>query len=185
MDFIFHYLRNGYCFQWVAYLKQRERFFIRNSPFENEKLQLRVNRLGHKKFGTIAGGMNIKPKYSRRFHRINIDEEVNLELTGDAYSRCRIKNMSVGGMFIAGCSPQENMENCKVNIYNNQKTKKLRFQASVSVVWSNEEGVGLKFTAMNPDSYMFLRTTLINNAEQPAAIIYDLARACPFEITNA
>lgn len=77
------------------------------------------------------------------------------------------------------------MENCEIKIYNNQKYKKPRFQASVVVAWNNEEGVGFKFTAMNPDSYMFLRTKLINNSELLAIILYDLTRTCPFEIANA
>lgn len=126
--------------------------------------------------------MNIESKNRRRFHRINIDKEANLELNGGCYDGCLIKNMSVGGMFVAGCPPQKNKVNGVIIIYNNTKSEIPPFQAAVSVAWSNEEGIGLEFTAMNPDSYDFLRTTLINNAEQRSVILHDLTRTCPFEI---
>jgi len=129
--------------------------------------------------------MKIQLKDRRRFHRINLDEEVNLELSGVTYNRCRIKNISIGGMFVDGCFPPKNMKNCEITISDNQKSREPRFQASVVVAWTSEEGVGFKFTAMNPDSYMFLRRKLINSAELLAIILYDLTRTCPFEVANA
>lgn len=129
--------------------------------------------------------MNINSKDRRRYHRINIDEEVNLELSGVTYNRCRIKNISIGGMFIDGCFPPKNMENCEIKISYKQQSKEPSFQASVVVAWKNEEGVGFKFTAMNSDSHMFLRRKLINNTELLDTILYDLTRNCPFEIANA
>lgn len=88
-------------------------------------------------------------------------------------------------MFVDGCFPPKNMENFEIKISNKQKSKEPPFQASVVVAWNNGEGVGLKFTAMNPDSYMFLRRKLINNTELLDTILYDLTRTCPFEIANA
>lgn len=127
----------------------------------------------------------IQAKDRRRFHRVNMDEEVDVELSGVVYNRCRIKNISIGGMFIDGCFPPKKTENFEIKISDKQKIKEPRFQASVVVAWNNKEGVGLKFTAMNSDSYMFLRSKLINSAELLAIILYDLTRTCPFEIVNA
>ena len=174
---------NGYCFKNETPLKRKEPgFFYSLSPVDKAAIKSTPG-LSQKIHHSLAK-MNIQSKYRRRFHRVNIDEEVNLESTGDAYNHCRVKNMSVGGMFVAGFFPQKNAENCKIKIYAHPNSNKPCFRAAVSVVWNNEEGSGLKFTAMNPESYMFLRTTLINNAEQPAVIIYDLAKPCPFEIAH-
>jgi len=129
--------------------------------------------------------MDTHTRDRRRFHRIPIDGEVDLEFSGDIYNKCQIRNMSLGGMFVAGCCPDKMTEDCLVNFFRTARSDGTRFQAAAKVVWASEEGVGLQFLSMTQESYLLLRTTLINNAEQPSVIMHEIAKARPFVIANS
>ena len=126
----------------------------------------------------------MKASEQRKFHRINFDEDVFMDFADNTSDCCRIKNISLGGMFISGHSPRKETETCQIRFYYNAKLKEPRLRASAKVVWRNEEGVGIKFTAMSYDNYMSLLTTLLNKAEQPSIILREFPKACPFEITS-
>jgi len=126
----------------------------------------------------------MKSENRRNFHRVNLDERVDLGFIEDNYNGCQIKNLSLGGMFVLGSFSQTQMENRQIDIFIKTKSERTRLHASATVVWGNEEGVGLKFTSMTKDNYMSLLTTLINNAERPAIIQYEFLKSCPFEIKH-
>ena len=128
--------------------------------------------------------MNIKFENRRKFHRINFDGQVNLDFMGDRHDHCQIKNLSLSGMFVTGDFPQQQTENCFINISLKAKSEEIHLQASAKVAWGNIEGVGLQFTSMKFDSYMSLLSTLINNAEQPSIILHQFPKNSPFEITS-
>ena len=128
--------------------------------------------------------MNIKFENRRKFHRINFDGQVNLDFMGDRYDHFQIKNLSLSGMFVTGDFPQQQTENCLINLSLKAKSEEIHLQASVKVAWGNIEGVGLQFTSMKLDSYMSLLSTLINNAEQPSIILHEFPKSSPFEITS-
>ena len=128
--------------------------------------------------------MNIKSENRRKFHRINFDGQVNLDFVDDIYDHCQIKNLSLTGMFVKGNFQQQHAENCSINIFDKTKSKKTNLRASAEVVWGSDKGIAFKFTSMTFDSYMLLVSTLINNAEQPAIILHEFPKSCPYEITN-
>jgi len=128
--------------------------------------------------------MNIKSKNRRKFHRINIDGQVNLDFIDDVYKDCLIKNLSLTGMFVIGNFQQRYAENCSINIFHKTKSNNINLQASAEVVWGDDEGIAFKFTSMTFDSYMMLVSTLINNAEQPAIILREFPKNCPYEIMS-
>ena len=127
--------------------------------------------------------MNMKFDNQRKFHRVNFDGMVNLKFNDDSYDCCQIKNLSLTGMFVIG-NFQQQMGNCLVKLFHKEKCGNNSLQASGEVVWSNVEGVDLKFTTMSFENYMLLQTTLINKAEHPAIILRELPKNCPFEISS-
>lgn len=128
--------------------------------------------------------MNIKSNNRRKFHRIKFEGQVNLNFNNASYNYCKIKNISLTGMFVTGDFKQQQSEKCQVDLLHRTKTEEIHLQASSEVVWSNTEGVALKFTAMTHNSYMSLLTTLIHEAELPVVILHEFPKTCPFEITN-
>jgi len=128
--------------------------------------------------------MNTNVMNRRKFHRINFDERVAFEFGEERYDGGRIKNLSLGGMFVLGSYPQQLSEK-QLDLFVTAKTGKTHLHASAKVVWGNDEGIGLKFTSMDQDSYMSLMATLINNAEQPAIILNQIPKRFPFEAISS
>ena len=118
----------------------------------------------------------------RKFHRINLNGKVNLKFTDDRYDCYQIKNLSLTGMFVIGNFQQQQVEDCHIELFHKEKSANNCLRASGKVIWSNNEGVGLKFTGMTFRSYMLLLTTLINKAKQPAIILREFPKNAPFEI---
>jgi hypothetical protein len=87
-------------------------------------------------------------------------------------------------MFVMGDFNQRKMENCHIKIFHNEKSGNNCMRAIGEVVWSNDEGVGLKFTKMTVEDYILLQTTLIYQAEKPEIILREIPKESPFEISN-
>ena len=128
--------------------------------------------------------MNIKFENRRKFHRINFDGQMSLDFMGDQQDDYQIKNLSLTGMFVKGNFQQQHAENSSVNIIDKTKSKKTILRASAEVVWRSDKGIAFRFTSMKLDSYMLLVSILINNAEQPAIILHEFPKSCPYEIIN-
>ena len=85
-------------------------------------------------------------------------------------------------MFVVGNFQQHQVENCHIRLFHKEKSGNNCLRASGKVVWNNNEGVGLKFTAMTFENYMLLLTTLINKAKLPAIILREFPKNPPFEV---
>ena len=120
----------------------------------------------------------------RQFHRIDYGGRVYLEFTDDCYDCCQIKNLCMGGMFIAGIFSQKQNENCHIYIYHNPESGSPCLHGSALVVMNNGEGIGLKFTSMTHKNYMLLLAILINNTKQPITSLNESTDHYPFEIID-
>jgi hypothetical protein len=127
--------------------------------------------------------MDMKVQNRRNFYRINFDGMANVEIGNENYDCCQVKNLSLTGMFVKG-NFQQQVGDCLINLFHKEKCGNNSLQASGEIVWSNDEGVDLKFTTMSFENYILLQTTLINKAEQPATILRELPKDSPFEISN-
>jgi hypothetical protein len=128
--------------------------------------------------------MNIKQKNCRKFHRINFDGKANIKFIDDNYDCCHIEDLSLVGMFVKGNFQKHQMEYCHVQLFHKEKSGNNSLHISARVAWSNDEGVGLRFTTMSFENYMLLHTTLINKAAQPATVLHEFPESSPFEITS-
>ena len=128
--------------------------------------------------------MNMKIYNRRKFHRINFDGQASLDFINGSYECCQIKNLSLTGMFVAGEFQRQHLENCRIVVFHKEKSGNNCLRASGKVVWCNDEGVGLEFTTMSFENYMLLLTTLVDKAEQPAVILREFPKNCPFEISS-
>ena len=124
--------------------------------------------------------MNIKFENRRKYHRINFDGTVNLEFRRHSYGYLQVKDLSLTGMFVKGNFQQRSMENCHIKIFHKEKSGNNCLRALGEIVWSNDEGVGLKFTTMTVENYILLQTTLIYQAENPEIVLREFPQECPF-----
>ena len=118
----------------------------------------------------------------RIFQRISFDGQASLDFISGSYECCKINNLSLTGMFVTGDFKLQNVTNCFVKIFHNEKTGNNCLLASAKVVWRNDVGIGLKFTAMTFENYQLLLTTLSSKAERPEIILRELPNHYPFEV---
>jgi len=128
--------------------------------------------------------MIIEPDTHRKFTRIIFDGQVDLEFISDSYHHCRIKNLSLAGMFAIGDFQKQVGKNCNIDLVPADISKDLRLQALAKVVRKNDEGIAIKFTSMPFDSYIFLQATLLNEAEDLLVNKKILAEDYPFEVAD-
>jgi hypothetical protein len=126
------------------------------------------------------GLMTVENK--RRFSRIDFSQQANIKFRGTNYENCMIKDLSLTGMFVFGQFPQEADDKCLIKYSQTSATSHFYFKAAARVVRKNDEGIGIVFTSMPPNSYMLLETTLLYESQDPLSIGLQLPDNCPFEI---
>ena len=85
-------------------------------------------------------------------------------------------------MFVFGTFSQQEGNKCLIKYSQTSSTSHFYFKAAARVVRKNEEGIGIIFTSMPPNSYMLLETTLLYESKDPLSIGLQLPDNCPFEI---
>ena len=128
--------------------------------------------------------MIIEPDTGRKFPRFHCDHHANLEFISGSYDNCWIKNVSLTGMYSRWVFPQQAGEYCLVNLLQTEITTDVNFHASAKVVWKNDEGIGIEFTSMSMDHYMFLQTTLFNKVEDLFIIGQIFPENYPYKVTD-
>ena len=130
----------------------------------------------------LTGQMNQNPR--RQFTRIRFSRKVTLYFQANSYGPCRIKDLSLGGMFVFGDFKEEDGALCRVFFKQTGTDSVLTLKATAQVIRAGKEGVAIEFISMAFDSYMFLQTSLLYEAEDPLSIGLELPEDCPFELTE-
>lgn len=127
--------------------------------------------------------MEIEKDRHRKFTRIEMVQQARLDFEGISYDPCRIKDISLTGMFVYCAIDQSAGAECTVRYSQTCLNSHFYFKAKAQVVRKTDEGVAIEFTSMPMDSYMLLQTTLLYEAIDPLEIGLELPESCPFEIT--
>jgi len=128
--------------------------------------------------------MVVEADRERKFTRIHFDNDVNLEFVSENYEHCRIKDVSLGGLFAMGDFPQQVGRWCNIDIVRKGKLADLHLQALAKIVRKNSEGIGVEFSSMPFDTYIFLQASLLNKGFTPAMNGKIMEEECPFEVTD-
>lgn len=106
----------------------------------------------------------------RRFTRVNFRQTVQLDFGERQYEQQLISNLSLGGMYIKGRFEQRPGDLCTVTLRPSWPEMPTDFRAKGSVVWVTDEGMAIEFVSMGYDSFLFLQTVLLYEAEDPTAV---------------
>lgn len=120
----------------------------------------------------------------RQFSRIRFDREVLLKFYEREYAPCRLKDLSLTGMYVFGSFNQQGGDICQAHLFQKGVSTLLEINASAKVIWLNDEGLAIQFTSMAYDSYMYLQTTLLYEAGNPLLLGLELPESCPFELID-
>ena len=119
----------------------------------------------------------------RRYVRIDLERQVDLEFFTDVYDKCQVKNISSGGMFVLGKFPRDIDDKCYVNFSQTSLNTCLTLQALAKVVRHNDEGLALEFTSMSFESLLSLEMILLFQEKEKAPHVeVKLPEILPFEI---
>ena len=120
----------------------------------------------------------------RKFVRVHFDRYVDIEFISDRYDHCQIRNLSLNGMFVKGDFKHHKGKSCLINLVQTGKSTELSLQALAKVTRRDDRGIAVKFSSMTFDSYMYLQTSLLYEADNPLLLEKMLGEKCPFDVTD-
>jgi hypothetical protein len=97
----------------------------------------------------------------RQFIRVNVQQEAVLDFSAQKCV-CSVSNLSLGGMFVKGGGKRPG-ETCAIHLKRSAPGAEIK--AAGTVVWVSEDGMALKFSSMTIDSFLFLQTMLLHEAD--------------------
>lgn len=97
----------------------------------------------------------------RRFFRIHFKRQVQLDFSTKIYSDCKVKDISLGGMFVLGGFQQKVNDQCYVFLAQTSKTAHLKFEILAKVIRQDDQGIALEFISMSYESMMLLELILL------------------------
>ena len=106
----------------------------------------------------------------RRRTRVGFRAVANVQATGVRMTDQKTKDLSLKGVFLLGSHPLKQGDGCFVTIYlqgEGNDTPALHMEGKVAR--NTDEGTGIDFVSMDPETYLHLRNLIILNADDPDA----------------
>lgn len=124
----------------------------------------------------------MEARMQRKFIRVKSNQQVRLDFGGVQYHPCRIKDMSLTGMFIFGTFDQNAGDECIIRYSETYSSSHFYFEARGCVARTTDDGLAVEFMSMHLDSYVLLQTILIYESDDPFMVGLELPEDCPYEI---
>lgn len=112
----------------------------------------------------------------RTFSRVPFHVHVNMLAREVWYSVERLDDLSVGGCHLSVFPEAPIGESCEVRIYLNGASSQLYVCIHGKIVRHDDDGVGVEFTQIDPDSLFHLKNIIRFNAPNPDQIDDELER---------
>lgn len=116
------------------------------------------------RYTTVLGPDN------RRYTRVIFTRYVKLFLKGKLLGKYPARNLSQGGLFIEGDINVPIGEDCGLELYETGRHSSLILNFSGKIVRHEQGGVGVEFTSMKEDSFMFLQTMVLYSSDDPIGV---------------
>ena len=124
-----------------------------------------MNGRGEEHQGPFAAGQE-----RRRFSRVILERRARLFLGNNRYDMAMIRNLSIGGLFLEGQYPVDIDETGTLELHETGRNSSLILRFGARVVRTGNQGIALRFTHMEPDSYMFLQTMVLYATDDPYGV---------------
>ncbi|MCI5143636.1 MAG: PilZ domain-containing protein [Candidatus Electrothrix sp. ATG1] len=126
----------------------------------------------------------MKSKKARQYTRVDFQRDVCLDFDGKKYIQNTVNNLSLGGMYVKGTFEQQKDDICTVELSNPENDFGVELCARCSVVRVSDEGIALEFVSMDHESFLFLQTTLLYEAEDPMRLGAEFVQSITFELES-
>jgi hypothetical protein len=121
-------------------------------------------------------------KSARHYTRVDFQRDVHLHFDGKKYTHNTVNDLSLGGMYVKGDFEQQKGDICTVELSNPENSFGVELRARCAVVRVNDDGIALEFTSMGHESFLFLQTTLLYEAEDPMQLGAEFVKDISFEL---
>ena len=121
---------------------------------------------------TKAAPLVLSP--DRRKHpRVHFSRRVKLIAGDHAKGRFPTRNLSLCGLFIEGAFDLPIGAPCHLELHETNKHVSLLFPFTGKVLRHETDGIGIEFTAMQEESFMFLQTMILYSSDDPVDVAQD------------
>ena len=115
----------------------------------------------------------------RRFSRVLFNRTARLYLGGRRYEYEKIRNLSIGGVFVEGHYKADPGEICELELHESGRHSSLILRFFARIVRITDNGVALEFIDMGQDAYMFLQTLVLYHSDDPYTIALEFLDGFP------
>lgn len=121
---------------------------------------------------TTPGPIARSPE-KRRHARVIFNRSVHLFVQEKSHGRYPARNLSMGGLFVEGALNLPVGEDCRLELHETGRHSCLILTFSGKIQRCEKDGVGVTFTGMEDDSYMFLQTMVLYSSDDPLGVAED------------
>ncbi|NLX20013.1 MAG: PilZ domain-containing protein [Desulfobulbus sp.] len=118
---------------------------------------------------TTIGALAFSPE-KRRHPRVIFTRSVKVYLRDQLHGRFKTRNLSLGGMYVEGASDLPVGEDLRLELYETGRKSSLILTILAKVCRNDAGGVGVHFTHMEDDSFMFLQTMVLYSSDDPIGV---------------
>ena len=116
----------------------------------------------------------------RRHARVIFTRTVRLSVNDSLLGEFPARNLSMGGLFIDNSTLADVVDGeCQLELHEKGEHSSLILKFSAKVVRVEQAGVGVEFTDMEDDSFMFLQTMVLYASDDPLGIAKDFLEDFP------
>lgn len=118
---------------------------------------------------TAAGPSVFNPD-KRRHTRVIFTRSVKVFVQEQSQGQYPARNLSLGGLFIEGDIDIPVGGDCRLELHETGRRSSLILNFCGTVLRREKGGVGVKFTNMEEDSFMFLQTMVLYSSDDPIGV---------------
>ncbi len=108
--------------------------------------------------------------------------DVRLNFEGKEYKQHTINDLSLGGLYVKGKFDQQAGDTCTIELSKPEADAGVELRACCSVVRVTDDGIALEFISMEQESFLFLQTILLYEADDPMLLGTEFIKNVSFEL---
>jgi hypothetical protein len=118
---------------------------------------------------TTAGPSAFNPE-KRKHIRVIFTRSVKVFIQDQPQGQFPARNLSLGGLFIEGDVNIPLGGDCRFELHETGRRSSLILNFCGTVLRKEKDGVGVRFTKMEDDSFMFLQTMVLYSSDDPIGV---------------
>ncbi len=121
----------------------------------------------------MKNGPLVQRPDKRQYVRVVFTRTVKLSVEGQYRGRYRVRDLSLGGLFIEGKIDAHPGLDCRLELHETGRHSSLILDFEAKIIRTDQDGLAVEFINMEEDSYMFLQTMVLYSSDDPVGVAQD------------